>query len=190
MMKRLDLGFTNLYPTTIYLSKISKEDCETILTGVMSNEVVTSPGDDEASVIIHKIPRLKELAEEKFAEYLDKIYGISLYDYDFKFKSWLTGNSSGYSMDTHNHAGSPFIAVFYIMAEHDDRGGEIVFSDPRTNANRGYTLEFQPQFKPTVHMPQTGDVIIFPGFLYHHVRRYDSTLRIALPVDLFLYDHD
>jgi hypothetical protein len=179
MMKRLDLGFNNLYPTTVYLSKISKEDCETILTG-----------DDEASLIIHKIPRLKELAEEKFGEYLEKVYDIDIHDYHFKFKSWLTGNGGGYSMDTHNHAGSPFVAVFYIMAEHEDRGGEIVFSDPRTNANRGYTLEFQPQFKPTVHMPQTGDVVIFPGFLYHHVRRYDANLRIALPVDLFLYDHD
>lgn len=190
MMKRLDQGVNNLYPTPVYLSTISKEDCESLLTSVMQNEIVSSPSDDDSSEIVKNIPKLKQLATEKFSEYLRLVYDMDLNDYHFKFKAWLTGSMGGYSMETHNHAGSPFVAVFYVMCEHTDKGGELVLTDPRTNANRGYTLEFQPQFQPTVHMPKTGDVIIFPGFLYHHVRRYDATLRLAIPVDLFLYDDD
>lgn len=189
-MTKLAQGLNYLYPTPVYLSKISTKDCEDLLTSVMQNELVVNPDGDDSSLILKKIPKLRELAEQKFSEYLESVYGLSLNDYKFHMKAWLTGSKGGYSMETHNHAGSPFIAVFYVMAECQDRGGEIVLTDPRINANRGYSLEFQPQFAPTVHAPETGDVLIFPGFLYHHVRHYNSTLRIAIPVDLFLYHND
>jgi hypothetical protein len=189
-MKRLDQGVNNLYPTPVYLTTISKEDCEDLLASVMQNELVINPNGDDSSLILKKIPRLREIAKEKFSEYLKIVYGLDFNNYKFNMKAWLAGSRGGYSMETHNHAGSPFIAVFYIMSECQDHGGEIVLTDPRTNANRGYTLEFQPQFSPTIHTPATGDVLIFPGFLYHHVRQYTSTLRIAIPVDLFLYTDD
>ena len=43
-------------------------------------------------------------------------------------------------------------------------------------------------FEPIEFLPQTGDVIIMPGFVYHAVRNYTSSLRLALPVDLFIED--
>ena len=35
--------------------------------------------------------------------------------------------------------------------------------------------------------PRTGDYMIFPSFTYHHVNPYYSSLRICVPVDLYLY---
>ena len=129
---------------------------------------------------------LKQIAEEKFREYLSLVFEKNLDDYYYKLSAWLTGSSGGYSMDLHNHSGSPFVSVFYLMCEEQDAGGELVIQDPRVNANRGYLPDFQDHFKPVEFIPTTGDVIIMPGYLYHSVKVYKSAMRFAVPVDLLL----
>jgi len=90
-------------------------------------------------------------------------------------------------MQSHNHSGSPFISVFYIYADDEkDVGGELILNDPRTNANRGYSEDFQKIFQSIKHKPITGDVLVFPGYVYHAVNPFMSNLRVAIPVDLFL----
>jgi hypothetical protein len=77
------------------------------------------------------------------------------------------------------------------MAEEEDKGGRIEFVDPRTNANRGYPRVLHKQFTETIHQPKTGDMLIFPSFLYHHVHTYYSNNRFCLSVDLTLHiKHD
>jgi hypothetical protein len=43
-------------------------------------------------------------------------------------------------------------------------------------------------FKPLKLNPKTGDIVVFPSYLYHHVQTYNSNIRLALPVDLFLFN--
>ena len=66
------------------------------------------------------------------------------------------------------------------------KGGELVAYDPRANANRGYSGKMAEMFEPIEYAPQTGDVIIMPGYVYHSVKTYHSNLRLAVPVDIFI----
>lgn len=102
-----------------------------------------------------------------------------------RFKGWMSGSSFGYNMIYHNHRGSQLTAVFYILCD-DEVGGEINFTDPRQNANRGYDDSFLPWFKDLRFSPKSGEFIVFPSFLYHFVETYRGNVRLAIPVDLFL----
>ena len=132
--------------------------------------------------------QFKKVVYDKFDEYLINTINKSIKDYrSYEMKAWITGQGKYYSMSNHNHAGSQLSGVFYIMAEEQDAGGEIVFSDPRSNCNRGYDDWFFPLFEKYSHSPKTGDYMIFPSFAYHHVNPYLSNLRICIPVDLYLH---
>jgi hypothetical protein len=90
-------------------------------------------------------------------------------------------------MPLHNHSGSYLSAVFYLLCEENDKGGEIVLQDPRFNANRGYKEEYNNWFNNEIMTPKTGQFIIFPSFLYHTVKTFYGKIRLAMPVDLILY---
>lgn len=140
---------------------------------------------DDNSVAMQKF---KTMAYEKLDSYLLITTGKSIRSYDnYEMKGWITGHGKDYSMTIHNHSGAHLSAVFYVMAEDQDAGGDIVFTDPRSNANRGYDDWFEPMFNKIQHTPKTGDFLIFPSFTYHHVNPYYSKLRICIPVDLYLY---
>lgn len=189
-MKKLGNGLNLLWPTPIYKTKISEKECETLFNLFMTNQILKSSDNDTNMDLIKKSNDLKRIAHSKFKEFFKQAYNEDIEKYNTVYKAWITGTNSGYSMETHNHAGSPFVAVFYILSEPDDMGGELVLTDPRTNANRGYRGNFLKQFSPMEFKPETGDVIIFPGFVYHHVKTYHSKLRVAIPVDLFFYNND
>ena len=123
-----------------------------------------------------------------FDQYLQHNIGRQISDWQqYEMKAWITGHGEDYSMTIHNHSGAHLSAVFYVIAEDKRSGGDIVFSDPRANANRGYDENFDPMFARFRHTPETGDFMIFPSFTYHHVNPYYSNLRICIPVDLYLY---
>jgi hypothetical protein len=102
--------------------------------------------------------------------------------------TWITNNKSSYSMPTHNHSGSHLSAVFYLLCEEQNQGGGLIMHDPRHNANRGYISEFKDWFKSIKFSPKSGDIIIFPSFLYHNVEPFFGKIRLAMPIDLFLLD--
>lgn len=102
-------------------------------------------------------------------------------------KGWLTGSGKNYVSNFHNHKGAAISAIFYLMCEEVDAGGEIYFTDPRQNSNRGYDNQFSAWFDHYSFTPKSGDVVVFPSFLYHYVATYRGNIRIAMPVDLFLY---
>jgi hypothetical protein len=126
-----------------------------------------------------------------FNKFLKQNLNIDLNTCVYKLKSWLTGYGINYAMSKHNHAGSQLSAVFYLLAEEKTSGGSLIIQDPRFNANRGYESEkFGKWFECLKFTPKTGDVLIFPSFVYHSVDVYYGKLRLAMPVDLFLYNDD
>ena len=140
--------------------------------------------EDNNSYISH----FKKVVYNTFDEYLQNTVGRQISDWNsHEMKGWITGHGEEYSMTIHNHSGAHLSGVFYVMAEDQKSGGDIVFSDPRSNSNRGYDEWFDCMFEKYRHVPKTGDYVIFPSFTYHHVNPYYSKLRIAVPVDLYLY---
>ena len=135
---------------------------------------------DKSKVMIE----FQKTVKTHLSHYIKSIYNCT--PKKLKLVGWLTGNMQGYSLMEHNHNGAQFTATYYALAESKNKGGEIHFSDPRTNANRGYSSEYTHIYKPVKHEPVTGDLLIFPGFLYHYVSAYHQNNRIALTIDVFI----
>jgi hypothetical protein len=194
----MKLGFNALWSTTVYHGKIDNHDLlESVIKDILVNFPIsgTQKSLGENNILLEGIESLKifekEVIYNTFEQYLNQVYNLSISDYTgHKFQAWLAGFGMGYQVSNHNHYGSQISGVFYILSEESDRGGSIVFTDPRTNANRGYDKNFQKNFSSESFQPSTGDFLIFPSYLYHHVNSYYSSLRIAMPVDLFLFDED
>jgi hypothetical protein len=182
----LNAGLNLAWPTQIYKTSIDAEICSQIANQVLSIEDVLKPQGDWTSNLIDQIPLFKEVATEKFASFFHDVYDFDINAVKFSLKAWLTGTTNGYYMPIHNHSGSQFVSVFYIMAEEESAGGEIVLQDPRVNANRGFMPPFINDFASIEHKPKTGDVLIFPAYVYHYVKPYTSRLRLAIPTDIFL----
>lgn len=189
----LKLGVNNCWSTPIYKTQMSTEQCNSLLQEIMtSKQAMNNQGEKVDVCLINQIPLLKEIAIEKYNDFFREAFDMELKDLKYWFRSWLTGSDSGYTMDIHNHSGAQFAAVFYIMSEDENSGGELVAYDPRVNANRGYAIndKLSEMFKPIEFTPKTGDVIIMPGFVYHSVKRYNANFRIAAPVDIFIQQDD
>jgi hypothetical protein len=185
------MEFDKLWPTVIGRGEFdSLELAQYILTNY---DVDNIKGDVSEGYNIFEdntsyINNFKKLAYNAFDEYLHETVGHKISDWkDHEVKGWITGHGKDYSMTIHNHSGAHLSGVFYVMAEDQKSGGDIVFSDPRSNANRGYDEWFDPMFQRFHHQPKTGEFMIFPSFTYHHVNPYYSNLRICIPVDLYLY---
>lgn len=183
---KLSSGFNLLWYTPVYKTSISKLQAEQLIVALMMKQSTSIPANDSNSNLIDDIPLLEQLAEEKFGEYISEVYDLNLSEMDHSFRAWLTGSKNGYNMELHNHSGAPLVSVFYLLAEESDQGGELVMHDPRANANRAFPRQLISEFDPVVHTPSSGEVLIFPGYVYHSVRRYDSQMRLAVPVDLFI----
>lgn len=130
----------------------------------------------------------KEVVYPTFDKFLKETVGKGIDGWSgHRMKGWVASYPHGSSLAYHNHRGSQISAVFYLLCEERERGGAITFTDPRQNANRGYDESFLPWFEHLSLTPKTGDIAVFPSFLYHHVATYQGNIRIAMPVDLFLY---
>lgn len=190
--------FKHLWPTTVMFDKFKDSNLLKELTDVIfANFDMANPPSDFGNYSIFDLDsevmdRFRtEVVEKAFDDYLKQEFDYGIHNYPHReLKGWIAGYGTGYSMVEHNHSGAQLSAVFYILAEDKTSGGRIVFTDPRSNANRGYNDDMSVWFKPEVHQPDTGDIVVFPSFLYHHVTPYMSNLRVAIPVDLYLHSND
>lgn len=162
--------------TNYILSNYDSEDLKISLNGLNGNLF-----NDK-----HFITFKEKIVIPSFKKYI-KLQNINI-EKKFHTKAWITGNKSSYSMPKHNHSGAHLSAVFYMLCEEQNQGGGLIIHDPRHNANRGYTSEFNQWFNPIRFIPKSGDIIIFPSFAYHNVETFLGKIRLAIPVDLFLKD--
>ncbi len=183
----------NLWSTPFLKTEMPSDIRDKFLIKLFTEYDFANPPSDFGSVNIlnNKSPEIVEFKEQvvkpAFDKFLNETMGRSLKDWQsYDMHGWITGTGRDYSLNFHNHRGAQVSAVFYIFCEEQDRGGVITFTDPRMNANRGYDESFVPWFEPKVIIPKSGDIAVFPSFLYHFVTTYQSNIRVAIPVDLFL----
>lgn len=82
----------------------------------------------------------------------------------------------------HNHKGSMLTGIIYI----DIPGGDIELHDPRSNANRRMgKVAKSGHFDPITLSPKTGDVVIFPSYVYHvGTPNMHPCPRLLMPFDV------
>lgn len=182
----------HLWATPINRGTMPEDIVQKLSTRILLDYDMTTPPTEigRQNILQNNSPEFKEFKEKvvypAFNELLTETLGRTIDSWgDHTILGWLTGSGAGYNINYHNHKGSQLTAVFYIICD-ETAGGEITFTDPRQNANRGYDLSFTPWFKDLRFAPKSGDFIVFPSYLYHFVETYKSNVRVAIPVDLFL----
>lgn len=189
----MEHGINNLWPTPVLYEQVEDKDLLDRFTQelLLTTDLAAPPSDFQKYDVLRDGSEVVQEFKQKviipaFEKYLQEINGKTLADYgDYRLRSWITGTGYGYTIPVHNHSGSALSAVFYILCEEQDKGGQLHMLDPRPNANRGYDESFKHLFKPKVLTPKTGDVIIFPSFMYHNTLPFMGKLRLAMPVDFF-----
>jgi len=181
-------GLHNMWPTTVLVETVDvAEAVQTILT---TCDLTNPPSDFQNFDILRDMHSLKNFRDNvvvpTFATYLKEVFNLDIDQLNYSLRSWLAGTSGGYMIPAHNHSGAVISAVFYLMCEETNVGGELYLLDPRTNANRGYTESLKKIFAPELYSPRSGQAIVFPSFLYHHTLPFTGKLRLAMPVDLFI----
>jgi len=153
----------NLWPTPFLKTKFSEENKNNLLNHFLTNyDFFNSSGDfSNINVLDDESEIIQSFNNNEviplFDNFLKESLGKGISCWeDYRLKGWLTGTGKNYGSNLHNHKGCNISAVFYIFCE------DLSFT------------------------PKSGDVVIFPSFLYHYVATYRGNIRIAMPVDLFL----
>lgn len=183
----------NLYPTPVMLDKISNTEIlnETILQ-ILSLTDLDQPEPEFDNEDIFEVGGtiLKEFQNEivlpTYEKYLNNVLNISLNEFEHVVKGWVTIPSNGYTNPAHNHPEASFSAVFYLLNEDLKVGGELCMLDPRSNANRAYTRRLRTMFSTTSYIPNSGDIVVFPSYLFHYTTPFKGKIRLAIATDLYL----
>lgn len=200
-------GVNNCWSSPILKTSITKDECDKLFTDIMIAHSVDSKtgnkkrknfkglGDkSDKSMHIRQIDIEKDLllrtcADRFFGEYFDKVLGINLKDFDYRYSSAFNINRGKGSMPIHQHQEVDFISVVYLYAEAED--GQIVLHDPRwAIASKGYKTEFLDHYGSIEFTPKTGDVLVMPAYIYHSVKQSLAPLRVSMPIDLIINSND
>lgn len=91
---------------------------------------------------------------------------------EFELYGWAAVNRRGHYNTVHIHPQATWSGVYYVDAGDDtaDAAAALEFSHPVTAA----AMTFFPGVLPPARIvqPQTGMIILFPGYLQHSVRMY------------------
>jgi transposase len=167
----MELGINNLWPTEVLYERFTNfKELENLQNYILS---------DYFSSSVNLTNSDKNCLFDFNNEITDNID-------NYKLKSWIRGIKDKNSfLPYHNHHNSLLTSLFYILIDENDNNGQLIAFDPRVNANRGYFTEsFKNKFKNVEFSPKTGDILIFPSFLYHHVEKNNNSTRILIAVDL------
>jgi hypothetical protein len=186
----MNYGLNNCWTTPILYDKIDNLDVMSkTIDYILTNIDLNIPPSDFQEFDILKdsgevMREFKELVViPTFQKYIKQL-GIEECK-SYSIKSWLAGPNAGYVIPVHNHSGAAISAVFYLLCEDTSSGGELYFQDPRANANRGYTKSFSKLFQNQSILPSSGDIVMFPSYVYHYTNPFHGKLRLAIPVDFF-----
>lgn len=124
-------------------------------------------------------------AEQRYRDYLEHIWHVSLDDFEWDIRAWDTTTETGYWMTAHNHGHSQLTSIHYTNVQ--GMGGDLIIQDPRANANRAWPQELAQQFQPLVVQPEPGMTVTFPSYCYHLASPFYGTVRAAHVSELQLW---
>ena len=160
-------------------------DRDSMLTQVM---LVGTPHDGQPLDVVNNLERdeykvIKTFVETsilpRILQYAIETFGVVLEIDDWN--GWVRNCSSGMGTELHDHSGAHVSAVYYL----EGSWGDLMMHDPRGAVGRGYPDVVREKcFSLFNHTPSTGDLVIFPSYVYHYVQNHPPGLRIAIPIDV------
>ena len=161
-----------------------KWDDEENLGKIITDIIMNFPSgiDQDENPSIDEYPELKpahDFAVSCSGEFLEENFSSNS---KYNISWWVHVYREGFHHHIHNHLGSQFTGILYLQCP--PVGGELVLHDPRGNANRAYNHELRKMFEPVTIQPETGDLFIFPSFVWHNVHPV-TDLRICMPFDIW-----
>lgn len=98
-------------------------------------------------------------------------YGLDTWYEPEVHSSWANRHYRGNETLVHNHSGAPIVAVYYKSVP--PYSGRLFFENPLE-----YHMTHEPRVKPVIHTVdvQSGDLVIFPGFMKHGTEVSQSDL--------------
>jgi len=182
---------TQIFPINIYKTKI--HGVETALDQIMPKvkpifEGLHSAHPDFSSGVTTTFNVNNKLHEdESFKDIVEQL-NVCIADCwkQFKFyrgldpfisECWMNRNSTGSEVIAHNHAPYVLAGVLYLKADKDM--GNLVFENPNSLVASMQPYDYQrpedvPEWLETSIEIQTGDLILFPGWLRHKTRKNNT----------------
>lgn len=120
--------------------------------------------------------KAREFVTQKVKHFSKQLFGT---DENLRIKCHATNHSS---INVHQHNGAVISGIFYIFIPH----GVLRLLDPRLNASRGYPSKFQNYFSNLEIVPNPGDIVLFPSFVWHEVKSEIPQQRVLMPFDVYV----
>ena len=123
-----------------------------------------------------KLSRIKSFLDERMNSYIENIVEIN--DKFIMTQSWSTTTKKSENHHSHNHPNAIFSLVFYVSSQGVESGNLVFNLDNRLREK--YDFSFNVKNYNTFNSStweyevNTGDLIIFPAWIYHETRENTS----------------
>ena len=165
-----------LFPTILYQFKIKDSlvnDLDTLIENEYkswdySNQYISISEDKEHEREDEPIKKLNQIILKEVNLILNDLNVVR--EDHFISGMWHNVSSEPYRHHQHIHPNSFLSGILYVRTP--DKCGPTVFSDPRIQKYIFYPdySKFNIENSPTfTQPPERGLVVVFPGWLYHHV---------------------
>ena len=137
----------------------------------------------------NKLSRIKSFLDEHMNNYIENIVEIN--DKFVMTQSWSTTTKKGENHHSHNHPNTIFSLVFYVSSQGVESGNLVFNLDNRLREK--YDFSFNVKNYNTFnsntweYVVNTGDLIIFPAWMYHETRENTSNNdRVIIGANYFV----
>ena len=164
---------------------------------VITNNEFYQPGQNHLSKTSFllkdtRLTRVKNFLDERMKDYVENV--IEIDDKVVMTQSWSTITKKDEYHHIHHHPNTMFSLGFYVSSE-GKKSGNFVFDFRPSRLREGWNFSFKIKryntFNSTTweYPVNTGDLIIFPAWMYHYTRKNDTNKdRIVIAANYFIDD--
>ena len=195
-----DFYIDNLYPTPLYVAKISpQEGFETIQEeakrAIEASEFEMKP-EWGATHYLSSTNFISDVIAEQDMKIFSIILHAHLQNYmnivgfnmrEYQRTSWFSLFQKGQYGQTHNHGNSDVSGCYYIETTGAD--SSIFFEDPRPAHETNYAFGGKYMSGRRNQEPEVGKLLLFPGYLQHGIKaNMTNTDRVSLSFNIKFID--
>ena len=168
------------------------DDELSVITSDKSTEFWVHNSGTKTSYLLNdnRLSRVKNFINERMDDYIENV--IEIKDKFVMRQSWGTITKKGERHHLHQHPNTIFSSVFYVSSEGKKSGNFVFDFQPSGLMERwmlNFTIKNYNPFNSNTweYVVKTGDLIIFPAWMYHYTRKNTSDKdRIIIGANYFV----